>query len=709
VDDILGTHTPDNHKVDFGTILTLKLDRSDSRKVTTTGARDVRRFTIAALTGTCAAAVPCLWTLLVLWNGAPNLLRTDRPDGYAGNFYDLQARSILEGHLYLPPGSIGSEAFLHNGHQYTYFGIFPSLLRIPILLVTHSLDGRLTTFMILAAWILTAVFTSLLLWRARIVIRGSAPLGRTEAVLVTIFVASVLAGSVLVSLASTPNVFSEDIAWGVALAIAAIFALLGVLENPSLSRIMVSGGFVLAASLNRATTGYACVLAAAFVAVWFCTGAAGREQRHWWRPLALVVVSTLALSSAVTYAKFGLLFGFRPSDQVVFRAAGLQAIHGGNYFGLDFVPTNFLAYFATSDLHFGPVFPFVTLIFHPVNSIGGEKLFAEDRVAPVPLSTPLLFLLSCAGLAAVFRPKAARRIRVIAPLLIGAAAAPGAILAFGWIALRFEADFLPFVALAGAVGAIDLARRLERLRRRPLLVIVGTAIALALFAVVVNTGIAATPTASWSESQAANFVTFEKSISDLTGHPLNRRVIQANSLLIRSNGVIPADTLLIVGHCRGGLFAANGRSEWIPVESSTSVDHVIDVRVDDAHPSTSQVFSLIEVGTKPVAVVSLKLDSQGLMRFGVNINNFGEISPVRVNRGHTYRLTVITGPLNGSPVFASVEILVGDELVFQSAVPGSFPFTVHTVRSHQPNSSIRLLDRSPYPSDLSLCKSLDAQ
>ena len=50
----------------------------------------------------------------------------------------------MSGHLYVPAGSLGLEGFLYKGHTYTYFGLFPSMLRIPIFLFTHSLDGKLT-------------------------------------------------------------------------------------------------------------------------------------------------------------------------------------------------------------------------------------------------------------------------------------------------------------------------------------------------------------------------------------------------------------------------------------------------------------------------------------------------------------------------------------------------------------------------------------
>jgi len=102
------------------------------------GTGRARRFRLVAALAIVAAAVPYFWVLLVLWRSTPDAFPSDA----SGPIYDTQARAILHGHLSLPNGSIPNEAFLHGGRTYTYFGIFPSLIRIPALLFTHSLDAR---------------------------------------------------------------------------------------------------------------------------------------------------------------------------------------------------------------------------------------------------------------------------------------------------------------------------------------------------------------------------------------------------------------------------------------------------------------------------------------------------------------------------------------------------------------------------------------
>ena len=160
-----------------------------------------RRFTYAVSVALTIVTIPYLWILWDLWSSSANPLRQLSPD----NFYDLQTRAMLGGHLYLPNGSIGIEAFNHDGHQYTYFGLFPSLLRLPILLVTHSYDGRLTAPSLLLAFLATGLFSSLMLWRLRLMIRGQALLGRAEAASLGVLVASITGGSVLLFLRLHPK------------------------------------------------------------------------------------------------------------------------------------------------------------------------------------------------------------------------------------------------------------------------------------------------------------------------------------------------------------------------------------------------------------------------------------------------------------------------------------------------------------------------
>ena len=75
---------------------------------------------------------------LTLLNYRWDLERTANPLGYASNFFDAQGRALLDGHLFVPAGSLGIEGFVQRGHEYMYFAPLPALLRIPVLMTTTS-------------------------------------------------------------------------------------------------------------------------------------------------------------------------------------------------------------------------------------------------------------------------------------------------------------------------------------------------------------------------------------------------------------------------------------------------------------------------------------------------------------------------------------------------------------------------------------------
>ena len=82
--------------------------------------------------------------MLTLWDYGLDPLRAALPSRIFSNFFDTQAESFLRGDLAVPTGSLGIEGFRHDGHEYTYFGPLPAILRLPVAARTQSLDGRLT-------------------------------------------------------------------------------------------------------------------------------------------------------------------------------------------------------------------------------------------------------------------------------------------------------------------------------------------------------------------------------------------------------------------------------------------------------------------------------------------------------------------------------------------------------------------------------------
>ncbi len=519
---------------------------------------------------TVVAAIPYVWVLWDLWMPSINPLQSGAPDPLSRSAYDAQARAMMAGHFTLANGSIGTEAFVHDGHQYTYFGIFPSLLRMPIFLVTHALDGRLTAVSMLCAWLVCALFASLLLWRIRMVIRGDAPLGWAETASYGLLLASVLAGSVFLYLASQPNQYSEDLAWSIALASGSLFVLLGVVERPSWGRVVACGTLVLLTNLNRATTGYACVIAALLIAAWFGLGRAGQDRRRWWAPMLLVGLVPMVAGMAIDLAKFGIPFGVPVSAQLLFKSGGFIHINGGHYYSPRFIPSALQAYVDPTNLRFTSLFPYITLPDIPSHSIAHTRLFTRAPTASVVATTPLLVVAGVWGAIVTFIPHRDTVERSLRILLIAMAAAAGSAMIDGWILQRFVGDFLPLLMLAGMIGTVDVWRRLAGRRRRTRLSVVIGIVVLALFGAAANMGLAVTPATDWTQGQLVRYVEAQRAFSDITGHPLSRDVVRGSSYPRPA----PMGQLFIEGSCSAlyvadqvppsGLYIPN--LIWLPVE-----------------------------------------------------------------------------------------------------------------------------------------------
>ena len=543
-----------------------------------------RRFAIAAAVAGAVTAVPFMWILWSLW-GPTNPVR---PSYYQDNFYDLQTRAMFHGHLALANGALGIEGFVHDGRTYTYFGLFPSIIRMPIMLVTSSLDGKLTPSSILIAWLLTGLFSSLLLWRVRFLIRGDAVMGRMEATAFGVLIATIMGGTVWMLLAATPYVFNEDIAWSVCLTVGSIFVLLGVIERPSWKRVTFSGLLILCANLDRATTGWACVVGAAMIAVWFGLGYGGRENRRWFIPVLAAGVVPLAIGCAVNYSKFGVLFGVSNQEQVwthvnAYRRRFLAANHGAEE-GTIFVPTNLLAYFRPDGLRLTSAFPFITLPSGPPPALSGVLFDRRYRTASLPASSPMLFLLGCWGLVTAFRPRPVGRVALTRLLLLASGSACAALMLWGYISPRYLGDFVPFLVLASAVAMTDIWRRLARQRRSVRIGALGVIGVAALFSITANTALAVTPNEEWNPTQVLHYVEAQKVVSDLTGGSLDPTVIRGTSLPPWG----PADQLYVIGDC-DGMYISNGedystvpseqliRNTWMVVELGHAFQHTFSV------------------------------------------------------------------------------------------------------------------------------------
>ncbi len=487
--------------------------------------------------------------------------------GVNADFFDLQARALFHGHLDVTAGSLGIEAFVVDGRHYMYFGPFPALLRMPVLLVTDRLDGRLTALSMLAGWFVLAAAVTVLVRLVRSRMRGSAPVGRVEAVGLAAIVATVTGGSTVVYLASQPWVYHEVYIWSTALTVATVASLFAAWDDLSRRRIILTAALALATMLTRITAGWAMAAALLVTGAWIVV--ARRRRNGNWRSagwgLVAGGVAVVLVGSLVNWAKFRHPFLFPIEDQVWTRHSAhrrfVLATNGGGLEGLQFVRTTLAAYFRPDGVRFSTVFPFISPPADPPAAVGDILLDDTWRTGSVPALMPLLFLLAVWGLVVAVRDATTAALRI--PLL-ACAAMTGGVIAFSHVAQRYTSEFIPVLTLGAVIGFVDIAKRLQPagvVGKRAALTAV---CALAVFGITAHGAIGlVNARVAWRGDRLSDLVGIQLAVADALGADVDDRVRFVAALPERGE----ADALAVVGDC-DAVYIGTGEQHgaWVAVE-----------------------------------------------------------------------------------------------------------------------------------------------
>ena len=520
-----------------------------------------RRLRCTAV-GVTVGAVALLATLL---DFSANLTRTAHSLGYASNFFDLQARALLSGSLSVPRGSLGIEGFVQRGEEYMYFGPFPALLRIPVLLTTDEFDGRLTLLSMALAFVVYATMATRLIWLVRDLVRDSAPVNRSEAFAVGTLIAVSLGGTSLTFNAALPWVYHEVYAWAVALVTGSLYWLIRLLTRPSASTTGWFVAFALATVLTRATGGWAICLGAAMAGLWIYSGRLGRERRREGLVLVGLALVVVLMGAVVNWLKFRHPFLFPLEDQVWTsyspqRRAALAA-NGGSITGPQFFLTSLVNYFRPDGIRFVEYFPWITLPSHPARAYGGAFIDQSYRTGSVTAFMTAHFLLTALAAVWLLRPQPRQDVRVLRVPFVASILVTSGVMAYGYLAYRYTCEFIPALVLGAAVGLPVLVTWLERRRRAVRLGAMSLMAALSGFAIVANmlTGFA-TAAMTAGGQPLARYLQLQSSLSS----PGQRPEVTLSADLPATGRT---DALHIVGEC-DSLFVNSGDfdREWRPVE-----------------------------------------------------------------------------------------------------------------------------------------------
>lgn len=500
-----------------------------------------------------------------------SLTRTANSLGYASNFFDLQARAFMSGHIAVPDGSLGIEGFTQRGQDFMYFQPLPALVRIPVLLVTDKFDGRLTVLSMALAFALYAVMLTRLVWLVRDVVSPDRELGRLEAAGHGVLIAALLGGSVLTYVAALPWVYHEVYAWASASAVGALYWMIRLLREARPGHAGWLAVFCLAAVGSRTTTGLAMCLGAVAVGVWLARSRRVGRPAAWGIAAAGVVP---AFAGAVfNWLKFRHPYMFPLTDQTWTelnsrRREALEA-NGGAITGPHFLPTTLDAYFRPDGIRFVDHFGWITAPAEPARAVGDAFLDQSYRTASVTSFTPWLLALSVVALIALMTPAVTSRVRALLIPLVSASAASAGVLAYGYIATRYTADFLPGLVVGSAIGTSLAFARLARHRSWARATFLAASVACTTFSMVAYSLLGTASAATTAGGAVlADHLTLQHRLTPAA---------QADLITRRETPPGPddegaADEITIVGDCDSVYFStADTYAPWLLVERNTPV------------------------------------------------------------------------------------------------------------------------------------------
>ena len=317
--------------------------------------------------------------------------------GWTAAFFWQQAESMLvHARLDVDPAAFGIECFMRDERCYGYFGVTPSLVRIPFLGISRFFHSALTP-VFLAAAILVAWWAAFQMLQRSL--RTGEVLAPSRALVLGYGLLGALAlgpGSTLLFLAR-PAVYEEAIAWGVAFFLLAMNHVWAwyAREARSLVPAVVFG--ILAANA-RPTAATACGVLG-LLAMWWC-----RQDRFTGRPFRAALGLSLLpglTAAAVFWLKLGTPVPSVLMNRHVQEAPHWKAIleqNGRRTGGAMFAPTALALYFRPDTVvsrSAWPIadfrFPHEPILWIPPLPVGGAYV---ERTASVTATMPLPWLLT---------------------------------------------------------------------------------------------------------------------------------------------------------------------------------------------------------------------------------------------------------------------------------------------------------------------------
>ena len=354
------------------------------------------------------------------------------PTTAGGFIFNSQLRALLAGRIDIDPAVIGMEGFVRDGRTYTYFGILPALLRLP-------LAGQLWRDWTLLSCVFASTLAALALLRAftvalpRVTVAGYA------------VAFTLLASGPQVELLGKPTVYMEAVLWSYAFACVFLSVAMPLLTDTArqatrrrLAVLALCAGLAL---LTRVSTGiglYAALALLVIVDLWRARPPAGRM------PAMMILAGAMVAAAAVNAWRWGDPLQFADLTSNRYYAADPARLTRLAEVGV-FAPTRI----PHALLYYGAPSVFFDLPPEGKSGQAVARLFDGPEGPPfgIPAAQPLWLLLAIVGAAALARGAAAcDRPRGLA-VALGLTAAIGIVCSYHYLAFRYRAEFAPLVLL----------------------------------------------------------------------------------------------------------------------------------------------------------------------------------------------------------------------------------------------------------------------
>ena len=407
--------------------------------------------------------VIAVYYLFLLSNGTFELFT---PEMFS-RVFDNMLVHLLHGEFTVDRSIIDYEAFTRNGKTYSYFGIFPALLRLVAMPFTDVATVELARVSCLTA---VVIFVALQLRMLLIAHNSLLPENRMPWALTVVAAATVFSGPQLYIL-GTAYIYLEPILWSAAMAAAFnLIVLRAALGGGGLrSRDLVSIAVLAGLAINtRPTIGVALYLGTVLLVMWTAWRRHEGERRLSANPRGIgtamaallrdrsvlwpvVVLGLLGIVvSVVNFERWGnpFTFGdFHYNYWIRHNPIRLAALE--NYGDLN------LGRMWIGALYYATGIPYVLKSVPPFSAYLQARFVAIEAPPIIPLLTnPLTILLAGIGLYRLWtRPRLpVDSVAILRLALIGNASAVAMIFMASGLALRYRFDLAPVMTLAAVVG-----------------------------------------------------------------------------------------------------------------------------------------------------------------------------------------------------------------------------------------------------------------